>query len=507
MTDGASTGSQATRWDTATPWLVATVFPLSVWLAHFGEAPHRINVFFTLAFTWIVCGLIVAACYRWLRRGETRAIAATLIILNFFTYGHAHWALMSLGVRHIWLVFAYVGFTGLIAVWLRHASAALIFRLVRLARVVAALMICLTTASLAKEIWYAGTQTIIPPVVVAGSDSQGPRPDIYFILVDGYARSDMLLRYAGYDNSGFEEALAQRGFKIRSEAKSNYSQTRFSVSSTLNMQYLALPADSVPTSADSVLLTRIRDSKAAEVLRSHGYYYRYVGSAFAPLESSSLADENSRDWMIPAYFATFLSTTICQPPMLAYQVPSRIYLSNLQTQLQRLAEVPQDDQPCFTFAHVMLPHPPFAFCAEGLVPEKDYLYPPNEPYDSKVMKAYVSQIDYLNARLLEIVDSIRPGEAKPIIIIQADHGGGILGEPDEPGTEQVAERLAIFSAIHAPESITRELSSSVTPVNHFRILFRELFGAPLENLPDRSFFYSDRLIELVDEKAPQSAAN
>jgi len=499
MTEGASTGNQATWWDVATPWLVATVFPLSVWLAYFGEAPRWINVFATFGFTWIVCGFIVAACHWVLRRGEMRAITATLVVLNFFTYGHAHWALMSFGVRHMWLVLAYAVVTGLITAWLCRAQTESIFRLVRLSRVVAGLMICLATASLAKEIRSAGTQTIIPPVVVATSQTPGPRPDIYFILVDGYARSDMLKRYAGYDNTPFEDSLAQRGFKIRSEAKSNYSQTRFSVSSTLNMQYLELPAGSVPTSADSVLWTRIRDSKAAEVLRSHGYRYRYVGSAFPPLESSSLADESSRGSIIPAYIGTFLSTTICQPPMLAYQVPSQIYLSNLQGQLQRLAEVRQDDQPCFTFAHVMLPHPPFVYCAEGLVPEKDYLYPPNELYDSKVMKAYVSQIDYLNARLLEMVDSVCAGKAKPIVIIQADHGGGILGKPDEPSTEQVAERLAIFSAIHAPESITRELSSSITPVNHFRILFRELLGAPLENLPDRSFFYSDHLIEMVDE--------
>jgi len=41
-----------------------------------------------------------------------------------------------------------------------------------------------------------------------------PRPDIYYIVLDGYGRSDRLEEYFGYDNSAFTAALAERGFHV-----------------------------------------------------------------------------------------------------------------------------------------------------------------------------------------------------------------------------------------------------------------------------------------------------
>ena len=65
-------------------------------------------------------------------------------------------------------------------------------------------------------------------------------PDIYYIILDGYARADVLDSVYGYDNSEFIFWLEQHGFQVARGSRSNYSQTYLSLASSLNMTYLAL---------------------------------------------------------------------------------------------------------------------------------------------------------------------------------------------------------------------------------------------------------------------------
>jgi hypothetical protein len=41
-----------------------------------------------------------------------------------------------------------------------------------------------------------------------------------------------------YDNSSFDSTLQERGFHVIKNPKSNYNKTAFSISSTLNFEYL-----------------------------------------------------------------------------------------------------------------------------------------------------------------------------------------------------------------------------------------------------------------------------
>ena len=57
------------------------------------------------------------------------------------------------------------------------------------------------------------------PPLTADSDE---RPDIYYIILDGYARQDTLKEFYKYDNSAFMDGLAARGFYVAAESRSNY---------------------------------------------------------------------------------------------------------------------------------------------------------------------------------------------------------------------------------------------------------------------------------------------
>jgi len=101
-------------------------------------------------------------------------------------------------------------------------------------------------------------------------------------------------------------------------------------------------------------------------------------------------------------------------------------------------------------------------------------------YTDTEMEGYARSVKYLNQRIPGILGSILANsEHPPVIILQGDHG--FLNE----------ERLAILNAYHLPGGSDGALYPAVSPVNTFRIIFNEYFGASYELLPDRSFL-SDR---------------
>ena len=53
----------------------------------------------------------------------------------------------------------------------------------------------------------------------------GNLPDIYYIILDSYARQDVLKEVGGYDNSDFINYLTSKGFYVASESCSKYTHT------------------------------------------------------------------------------------------------------------------------------------------------------------------------------------------------------------------------------------------------------------------------------------------
>jgi hypothetical protein len=66
----------------------------------------------------------------------------------------------------------------------------------------------------------------------------GQMPDVYYIILDGYARGDVLEELYSFDNSDFIAALQARGFYVAEASQANYPQTAFSLASSLNMAYI-----------------------------------------------------------------------------------------------------------------------------------------------------------------------------------------------------------------------------------------------------------------------------
>ena len=146
----------------------------------------------------------------------------------------------------------------------------------------------------------------------------------------------------------------------------------------------------------------------------------------------------------------------------------------------------------FTFVHVLVPHPPFVFDAEGNCRKTDEI--------SKLAPRtlYVDQVAYANRLMTKVVTSLLAGSGqKPIIILQADEGPfpARYEKGDRSWREATPDELdtksGILNADHFPDADYSELYPHVTPVNSFRLLFNKYFGAGYSLLPDRIKFFPD----------------
>ena len=76
-------------------------------------------------------------------------------------------------------------------------------------------------------------------------------PDIYYIILDAYGRSDVLKKELNFDNSAFIDQLERQGFYVANCSQSNYGQTANSLATSLNMEYLnSLGDEFVPANKD-----------------------------------------------------------------------------------------------------------------------------------------------------------------------------------------------------------------------------------------------------------------
>jgi hypothetical protein len=261
------------------------------------------------------------------------------------------------------------------------------------------------------------------------------KPDIFYIILDGYGRSDVLAEKYGFSNREFIDGLASRGFYIADESKANYCQTELSIGSSLNADFLQQAVGRMPeVEVDKRFTLRylLTNNFVFSRLRQEQYLISKIDTGFPALEAMKV------DWtMRKARGLGLLETTILQMTPLGYRAS---FWSNLQTArrewitqaFESLSSLGgQSGRPRFTFVHILAPHPPFSFGPNG-EPIKlkgpfgywdgsDYLTFVNNA--DAYTKGYAGQAEFIGKKVLAAVDSIlAKGGPKPIIIVQGDHG-------------------------------------------------------------------------------------
>lgn len=361
--------------------------------------------------------------------------------------------------------------------------------------------------------------------VAAGHASLGcdeECPDIYYILVDGYASEDVLKDFYGHDNAAFCDFLRERGFYVADKARSNYCQTGLSLSSTLNMEYLDNTTHRLPVrSSDMTLVTEMAQKSAAlRFLRERGYVLIAFSSGRPETEMPHADIYVTQFAWVPDEFQTLLLNSTPLPKILSLITEfdrADSHRDNMRYIFDTLAGLPiTETGHVFVFAHIELPHPPFVFDREGeaiqveeVFTEDDgnWLIRPGRLTADEYREQYIDQLVFLNSQLRKVVDGIlaRPGP-KPVIIIQSDHGPRSMLVWEKPEETNTRECMSILYALYLPDYPNAPIDEVMTPVNTFRIIFNHYFGTDYERLPDKSFFSTAqrpyRFIDVTSDALP-----
>lgn len=322
-----------------------------------------------------------------------------------------------------------------------------------------------------------------------------PAPDIYYIILDMYARPDVQKSSFGYDDTAFTHYLAGKGFYLAKDSHSNYPFTQWSLVSSLNSDYLTELDKYAEIDSVENLNYMIRDNRIARQLKSLGYQFVLMSSGWEVSANSDVAD-----LVLPkdTIKITEMERVLIKKSILDIwwrdSVPYlRPYVTNC---FEDLAELPKIKGPKFTFAHFVCPHEPWLFDREGDEPTD----PATPERPTAWRKNYTDQVGFVNAMTERLVDRIlATSKTPPIIIIQGDHGAyepefytrWWTSEAKSLSNDEIAEghrpRVSILNAYYFPGNARKALYPSISPVNTFRVLLNEYFGYHLKLLGDVSY--------------------
>jgi len=328
-------------------------------------------------------------------------------------------------------------------------------------------------------------------------------PNVYFIILDGYPRNDILKKHVNFDNSEFTNMLEQRGFHIAKNSFANYSFSGLSISSTMNMDYINFLADEI--GEDSRDYNPIigkdfglyADNQVIKNFKLMGYKVGRIGSATIYLHELPLAD------LSPCYKTVHLMdnrllNAVGSTSMIGYFIERWAEEQQRQIILCDFEELPKIsgyfEEPVFVWSHIMLPHFPLIFGPNGepITPGQSLLTMNHPEYTDSgwdIKTQFVQQIQFANKKSIEFIDKILENEKQSIIIIQSDHGSAFGVNFQDPTDDDAFQKLSNLSAIYFPDEKHREmLTDDRTNVNTFRIVFNSYFGSDYEMLEDRIYW-------------------
>jgi hypothetical protein len=447
-----------------------------------------------LAASVLFSGLLFFIFWLVLRQVHKAAFLTALWLALFFSYGHAY---IYIDEKYpdsnytIWLAAGWILLFLLTLFWATRPKLTFVSAAATL-NVVAFALLAMAGWQILSEVQPASAHALALTSAPIQEDLVRPEtpPDVYFFLLDSYGRADLLQQAYGFDNSEFLSQLEQRGFFIAECSQSNYVRTEISLASSLNMQYLQELSDKF--SPDSTARRLLWESLKHSAVRYN----------FESMDYETVSFETGFEWLnikdsdhflspppissgMTEFEGLFLRTTLARyaqdwgwvDPDYLLGVGFRDRFNNVFNSIDKVARMPQ---PTFAYLHLISPHPPFVFDPDG-----NPTYPPDFWNEQRMypanlyQKGYVNQVQFLNKKLLQAVDTIlAESDVPPIIIIQGDHG---------PWLQPRDKRMWIIAAMHFPGH-NDKLYPTISPVNIFRLAFNTYFDGNYEMLEDVSYF-------------------
>lgn len=439
----------------------------------------------------------------WRRAG----LLASVLVIGFFGYGHA-WNAASTVIDSQWpLIGAWVLLVviGLVTAWRAGRWALPVTRALNL---VAAIALLLNAWTLVGTVTALGAvhppeDDPAPSLTLAPPDA-GDLPDVYYIILDRYAGPTALRDTFGFDNEPFLSGLEERGFTIARHAHANYIKTPLSLASSLNLQLLdaeALRAAAVNGKDREPIHRVLREHLAVPgALKELGYRYIHIGNWWTPTQQNVDADRafvyEGQDEFTTVLAQTTLLRAFTEPEVAPTDPWDwRVLREHTLYAMDTLDDVTELPGPKYVFAHLLVPHDPYVFNADGSFTGRAQVAELGRE------ESYRRQLQYANARMLATIDRIVANDPDAVVMLQGDEGpfprryaaDEWRFDWRDATDAELEEKFGILFAMRVPDADLRAegLHDAITPVNAFRIIFNARFGTDLPMLPDRSWAHED----------------
>jgi len=335
------------------------------------------------------------------------------------------------------------------------------------------------------------------------------RPDVYFLVFDSYPGTKFLKDYMYFDNSAFNEALQNRGFRVLANPESNYHRSAFSIAATLNFEYLGKVKGSQPISPKEyteATLT-VEHSLVPKVFKH--YNYRFFNLSIFDIDSTpslhpedfltlpqqdvllynTLSERLRRDllWNLISgkYTMPFVQRMEQrrQEKLTREQIKKRDFNNIVIDSLMKIP-LQETGAPKFVYAHVYLPHPPFFYDETGSANELKTILDEKTQEDRSL---FLSYLRYTNNVATKIIDRIMQSSGGgALIILQSDHGfrnfAGAMSHPEA--------FFKNYSAFYFPDRNYSALYDTMSNINTFPVIFNKYFGTNIPQQEDTTILLS-----------------
>ncbi len=480
------------------PWYPFTiaVYPVLALLAHNISEVDYTAGFRSVAITLIAVTVLLLILRLIYRSWHLAAFATAALTVLFYTYGHAYDLISERwNIPHLtaWMLGAWLVLSASALVWAWRRKTR--FKKAAFGLNIISLGLALYTAG--SIVWwsvpassesgpvddFAPLQRLVVP------EDQTP-PDIYYIIVDSYGRSDLLQRAFGYDNSVFLQRLEELGFYVAGCTQSNYNRTDVSMASSLNINYLQnLDNDYQPGSTSRrTMWDSISHSTVRADLENVGYKTVAFASGFAWSEIKD-ADVYIAPSLLWSQMTSFETLLIRTSPARHFEDLGWINLNRIDGERYRqrtglvfnsMEDLARMPGPKFVFIHIIPPHPPFIYTPDGRPTDPGPFLNENRRYTaSSYALGYINQVEYIGSQLETALSTLlSESSGPPVIILQGDHG---------PWMQTGSGQFKILNAYYLPGH-NDLLYPSVSPINSFRLVFNAYFGTDYALLPDTSYY-------------------
>lgn len=370
------------------------------------------------------------------------------------------------------------------------------------------------------------TPPLLPTNQVANANPD--KPDIYYIVLDRYVSQSVLKEQFNFDNSDFLNYLTSQGFYTDPDAYSSFPFTTMSLSSTLSASYNSDQANKFSTAAYQTVQPfhdTIHKSPVIKQLKSYGYSYYHIGTWYEATSIAPLADHYfqpdgqltlfnrritltnfDKNKFFKGIFHLLVPRTFSIGKFTIFsfhqEEASHVVLSSFQL-LKDLAAEKSGGR--FIFAHILCPHYPYYFNADGSRSSDPLINNNGKPLKQKL----TDQIQFVNSQMKIIIDSInKNSQDQAIIILQSDEGEYPIYFNDGDfwlnaesahryvdmrtwSDKNLKQKLGILAAYHLPRVSEESLKTGADSVNIFRLVLNSYFGNNLPYLPKCHYAYPE----------------